>query len=358
MNLFVAHTPYHIVLSTLLASCEHDNNFLIIVNDFEHADIYKKIFSLWKKNPFKKVEAFSSIYKNNFFVKYLNKIVNSRRMKKLVKNYDFKRVYIFNDQSLESQAAANFSYKVNNYVTLIYVEDGLAVYVKNLNFESNKFSENKYKKNIFKKKINKFLFGFEYMYYKSQVSMPGIKKLFVTSPELLDKNLFNKFKIEKINLEKLHDIFDFNFLRLIEEEYNFYFKSLLNIDLIIFLPHSELLKDNKYKKLIMEVLKKYNNKNLAVKCHPRDKNFCSSKFNIFDGKYNILEIPQSVPSEFIALYLSKNNIFPEIIGFVSTSLYTSKVLLPLSNVYLIRQSNVDEQLYSKMEKIGLKMIFE
>jgi len=66
-NIFLAFTPYHILLSCSIALdySQIDENFLFIISDFSESDALSRTLKNWQDPPFKKIIFLPGVYRKN-----------------------------------------------------------------------------------------------------------------------------------------------------------------------------------------------------------------------------------------------------------------------------------------------------
>ncbi len=351
-ELYVSYTPYHILLNSSIAfyrdeSIEKD---LIIIEDFSNAKEIVNGLKNWGENPFKEIvlidgkfsldlvskKSVLNIFKRNSVVNLFRKGVST--LKKRYGNMTFDTVFTCNDERPQSQYLENKCRK-NNGLN-VYVEDGSALYNDH---------------------VGSSLPFLEYIFIKlyvgswyEDISIIGNYKftdeIRAFRPDLVREDLKNK-KIEPIDVENFVDLKRTGLTESILNELQF--KQPLNKDyIIIFLPHSSLIKEKNLLSLYKEIisgLENYND-NILLKYHPREKDHYLGNV----GK-DISGIPKSIPSEIILLQMIENP--PIVIGDVSTCLLTSKVLKKESHVIsLIDILNIESKNLKRVfENIGVDM---
>ena len=322
IELYLTATPYHILLSSGLALNNNKNKkFLVIRPDFPNYDLIMKSFKMWKNCPFDDIILlngnFSPKYKKmNSSLKYLlSSVDNLNKVKKIPIFKNKANIYVFNDNFPEYQYLCHKNKTGKN----IYVEDGSAAYSYNLRNTKN------YLKHLF----DKILFG-KWYYRVSELvgTSPYIDECLVFYPNLINKSLKNK-KLNKIPNEIFSNLNKYDYIDVLSDVYNI---SIPNVDSLIVLERFEYLKENSllddYLNVINAVITNdlKNNKSILIKYHPREINHY---IDIKDK--NIHYIDQSIPMEVVYLVL-KNKKVNCIYGTTSTSLITSKIILPAVKV--------------------------
>ncbi|WP_137286129.1 polysialyltransferase family glycosyltransferase [Halorussus salinisoli] len=127
-SLYIAHTPYHVLLaSTLAASAEEDRErHLVSVLDSDMAELLRSL-ELDEDPPFDHVYSIPGTLDTTGRRGELRKKVNSLRVRRYVNCERPDELYTFNDHRPESQAAFD---ALGDDVRRIYVEDGTAAYAR------------------------------------------------------------------------------------------------------------------------------------------------------------------------------------------------------------------------------------
>ena len=346
-ELYLTATPYHILLSSGLALNNNKSKKILIIRpDFSNYDLIMSSFKIWKNCPFDDVILLNGNYSpkyqtlNSSFLRYtLSSIDNLNKIKKIPffkNNRDMMDIYVFNDDFPEYQYLC---YKNKNGKN-IYVEDGSAAYQYIENIENIRAH--------LKYILDKIIFG-RYYYRIGWLlgTSPYIDECLVFYPNLVNKSLKNK-KLKKISNEIFSNLNEYGYIDVLSDVYNI---SIPNVDSLIVLERFEYLKENSlledYLKIINTIIANdlKNNKNILIKYHPREVN---NYLNLKNE--NIHHINQSIPMEVVYLVL-KNRGVSCVYGTTSTSLITSKIILP--DVEVISLMDV-----LNIKREGLKPVFE
>lgn len=327
MNFFLAHTPYHIILSIAIAIDNKDKSEIFIFNDFDTRKLNKSLL----------LEVFESVYivkgtrdcETNFSIKRIYDIIKMplEIVKKVENNID--NIYIFNDYRYEVQITLCKLRKKGDFNT-IYVEDGSSVYT--LSKVNERIS------NYIIKKIISF---FKYKKVDVLGTFYMIDKSIVLFKNLVREELKKK-EVEEISKESFINAIDIvnksDKLNLIDDMYN----------LFIILDHSESINDiNKYSNIMKNIALKYSKKGyrIFIKYHPREKEFY---FNIANN-YNVINKDVSIESIFLSIKDVSENI---IISNLSTSLISCRKVLEYVKIFTISRElgilNPLEQVYMKL----------
>lgn len=344
-NLFIIHTPYHLLLSIaiILDKKLYDNEVLIYddlhINNLDIdklSKIFMHIIYYNKKNN------------NNYysFIEKLKNIYFNRLRKKKIRtliNFDYKQVFIFNDSIIETQYIIDKSYKNSD---IIYVEDGSVIYL-------DSFKLNKNGSIIFKLK-KYLLYGFDYEYiYNAYGIHSKINKKMVTWIDLICNDFKTDGKpITEIKKSALIDSITYlygDMIKLLK----------LNEDkhiILIILEHVDFFKRNdninitdfeNYIEFILSNLSSYYD--IYFKYHPRDN---SKYLQSLSEKYKINFIEKDIPVE---VFYMNNEAY--VLSITSTALFTAKKILDNSNVIslckLLYLKDLD--IINKFEKINIKL---
>jgi hypothetical protein len=358
---FVVHTPYHILLSCGIASLESNEKkyLIIIVEDIDKISKYKQIISSSDKKLFSEIFILNSLLhvrktqdethkKLILLIDLLNKLkinlltnlpLNKLKMKSILKKNTISeglKTYIFADINVNAQYFAKICSEHNG--TIIYVEDGAAVYTN--------YTE---KVSKFKKIMCKVIYGFWYTHLELQGTSKYIDTLMVAYPEFLHPELKRKKHVQIP--EKAYTFLNDYLSPYLNETFEI---NTENLNYIIILPYSPSLKDkdetgiiNMYKSIIENLI--VNNK-VGLKYHPREKaNYLNLKFNP-----NLSLIPKSIPLEIIWM-ASKGDKLKAVIGDTSTALITSKKMLRFDTkvISLGKLMNLNEKFYTYLGKFGI-----
>ena len=344
-SVYIAHTPYHVLLSLYLSLDQHAHeNHLIVIGDTSRLlEFATTINKCWNPSPFKHTTYLSGMYeKSNWLTKQLLKKKNVKFMKKYFQNHSFQNIYVFNDRRPEIQAALYFSKKfgVN---TAIYVEDGSIAYSS---YRLRKFP-------LHIAFLAKLLFGFWWeniSFFGGATWIDEVKLLFpdMARPELQLKPISG---ISKNNLEKLRNP---SWIREILLTFNLEVENIKDIDAILVISHSEHVHGRHYMKW-MEVLDLIDNNNLraAVKYHPGEskKDFLSIR-----GRERYFLLPQSLPVELLYILLGRQMKY--VVGSDSSSLLTARWFLEDVIVCSIAPAlgYVEDRLMRVFNRTGIRLI--
>ena len=347
--LFIANSPYHIILSTAFA-LQHKNidNIILVIIDFSNSNRFlQNFFNEWDFNPFKKIYLLERIKKGYFewFFKIHFKIMNIYKLKKILRLHSPREIYIFNDLRQDIQSIIRYGNR--NNLKCIYIEDGIGAYAK------SKYNDNI---NLFNILRNKILYGFNYQSTNVIGTTKWINEIFVCFPNMAIEELKLK-QIKPIPYQWLINLIDMNFF---DDVLNFYFvKNHKSIDynyvVIIlldqFIATDDL--DDTYIKKMISLIKNLLDLDLkvAIKYHPDEiKEYLN---DIFKEEENLIVLPKNIASEFF-LYNKFTNL-KLLIGTQSTALYSSKwITKPKIDVISIYFNTPPSESIKKLyDKIGI-----
>jgi hypothetical protein len=346
-NLYITHTPYHVLISCGLACFSREKmNYLIIIRDFPNVDAYYESILEWKNNPFTDIILIPGMYniKNNNIVNVTR--ICYRNIHIIQSFYKYmsvgSRAFLFNDRRPEGQIMAYLISKRNGLN--IYVEDGLDVYSDHVAKKTNL--------------ISKFFFKMIYGQWFDPVQVLGtckyINEIMVFRPEFVRFELKNN-KLTKIPNDIFKSIGD-DFISILSKNY------ITNLDDLIFdcfliIDHSDSFKNQNlenimkvYSQLINFLLETF--KNIGIKYHPREQKHDFLNLGI-NEKISLL--PNSLSMEILLILFAKNP--PKlIIGNFSTAILTCNMLLG-KNTHLISIVNIlcqeDNCVVDMFEKVGI-----
>lgn len=349
-SIFIAHTPYHLLISCGLA-VSYDNStkkYLVIISDFENFNAYYQTILKWAKNPFTEIILLPGRYQSSGKIIDTVRFLKNNEMK-LRKIFDKKlkkekcKAFIFNDNRVEGQIVSflNFKQKGVN----IYVEDGSAAYssskLKGINFHQ--------------KLASKIVFGNWFEHLKVLGTSKYIDEVLVFYPKIVRLELKDK-KIKMLP-STLFDELKEEFASLLLKNFDLNLESI-RYDCIIIAPHSEYLEimhnfnfEYVYKE-IGNLFQKYFN-TIGVKYHPIEKK--DDYLNFFENNKFVL-IPHSLPLEIIWLSLLKHP--PKfVIGDASTALLTCNGILKNATSIISIVKILDlphDQIFDTFNAVGIK----
>ncbi|MDU6115965.1 MAG: polysialyltransferase family glycosyltransferase [Paeniclostridium sordellii] len=348
MNIFISHTPYHIILILSLVKSEYKNqdNDLLIYNDFDLKNIDMQKLKLIFRNVY--------IYDREINIKSTNiRLIDSKRkfkyrrekIKKLITNKYYDTIFVCNDSVFETQCIIENNLKTKNQ-KVVYIEDGSNSYC----FNNAKF----YKQDDrIKKFLKKFVYGIN---YENLNNIFGTHSKIVERrmiwPEITRKELQNDKKpIREITKEQLILGLSDCYSEIIKNIKNKK-RALIILEHIDFFSNKDDIHISEYKFILSKVISEFTKKgiNVCIKYHPRDN---SNYINeIIEENDNIEIIENSIPIE--VYYLQKDI---SIISITSTALLSAtKIINNNSIVSLMDIMRVkDINLRYKFYQIGVRL---
>lgn len=317
-NLFIVHTPYHLVLaSSINSKLYKEESDIIIYKDFKLDKIdFNSLNRLFKN--IKIYEPYNLKHKNTSILS--NVILQKIRLlsiKKIINKKKYDNIYVFNDGVLETQYIINKSL-MNEKSKVIYVEDGSNAYME---------TQNGLKYNFINKIIKRLIYSFTYENLGFTFGTHSkISKRMVLWPKILRKELINDKKvIEEIHKSELEQGLRICYKNIIDK------LELEEKSILILLEHIEFFEIHKesnfklYLETIELIILKLHDKKIYIKYHPRDRSNYLSE--ILYKCRNIEIVENSIPAE---IYFSNKNIF--VISIFSTTLLTAAKLIYVNNI--------------------------
>lgn len=276
MVAFYCATPFHIIstLNIISGLSEKENYDLFILNHFENAEDVVK--NLRKLKIFRKVNLINQGNKNlqNKILRIFNIFVKSREIKELSKE-KYKKIFFFATDFLNIA----YTIKNNNSEEYVFCDDGIGSYMDERIYIPNK-------------KIKKILTLNRQIKY-----LKKIKSLYLYNPNLVvvNKN-FNIIKIQKIEKEKIYNILNIIWNKVISDK-----------KIIIFQQPNKLENgedsDSFERILIKKLLFIVNKDEILLKLHPRSRN---DKCLLEDFKEVILKTEQPFESYMMNMNLENS----------------------------------------------------
>ncbi len=344
-NLFLVHTQYHLLLSIgiILEKGTYDNDILIYDSlNLKNINV-EKLY-----NVFKNIMFYNSEDMNNYInipkLKTLSSNINRKiKINKLI-DFNYKKVFIFNDSILETQYIINKLYKKSE---IIYVEDGSVIYLGGFRIFGSY-------ENILSKLKKYLLYGFDYEFiYNAYGIYSKIDKKMVIWPDLI----CNDFKKDGKPITEIKKSVLIDSIRYLYSDMTKFinFKKDKYIILII-LEHEDFFKRNDnidindFENYIEFILRNLSScYDIYVKYHPRDN---SKYLQLLSEKYKINFIEKDVPVE---VFYVNDEVY--VLSITSTALFTAKKILDNSNVISLCKLLClkDLDMINKFEKINIKL---
>jgi hypothetical protein len=338
-NLFVAYSPYNIILCCGLANTTYKafENDLIIINQFN----IKNLDIEYIKSNFKNAYIIQDLYMYenrkhiNPVIKKLSYVASNIEMLKkinnIIKGIGYSNLFISHDNSPRDQRLIDFFSNSNSHIT--FIEDGAVCYN----------SHEKFNNKSGKKLLYKYVYGVKNSYETIEIlgTHSKIDDYMLVYPKLAREELRNK-KIIEITKESI--------LEGIRIAYKKYIESVRVDDSSVFilLEHSEspVIRIDEYVDILKKVIYILHklNYSIYVKYHPRE----TKKYlqDITDS-YSIKVLSNDIPSE-VFLYSSQSKNV-QVVSVKTTSIYIFKKILHDCNIVsLIKMLNIDDEGIEKM----------
>jgi len=316
-NVFVAFTPYHILLSCgiVLDQTSSAENILIAILEGVNAELLLQVLRESDREIFANMYSLpGALHKHSIFYRRAISRENARTAMSTMRDFIADKAYVFNDARAESQAILHYTKEHNSSAKAIYVEDGAAVYS----------SETRKARGRMMKLLGKLYYG---PWWEKVTYLGGshwIDEIHVAFPELVRPELRSK----KVTRLPCRILLNARMKELAEEMCKavaIQDIELRNLDAILIIAHSEFAKQvDGYREVIEHILASVVRQGLhvAVKYHPREP---AGDYLSLSDKGKVLVLPQSIPVEI--LYIQALHNLKLVIGDISTSLYTAKWLL-------------------------------
>jgi len=345
-NLFLAHTPYHVLLSCGIALDEtyKAESQLVIVKDFFYADMIYYSLKSCSNSPFSQIFLLPGIYdKNNSVLQHIVKIVNAKKIYKIIANNCFDNAFVFNDRRPEGQSCLYAVKKNNKLARGIYVEDGINVYAS---YVLNKHS-------FISEIMAKVLLGSWWDNVTVLGSSKYVDEVRAVFPEFVRNELRSKHVIQ-ISKKSFLSIKEFDFFDIYLRSCNTCASDFKGIDAIFIVSHSSNIKNKRFyfenlKKAIDVVLSK--RLRVAVKYHPREL-----VDDVLSLSKEVLILPKFIPIEMIFMIIPDE--IKVVVGDLTTSVLTAKWLLNNAKVYSLAPLFYynDIKIFQMFDCIGVKKI--
>jgi len=323
-TVILASTPLHLFGAITLALSNRENLYNIILIDQKDTTYYLALKN-WKNNPFKNIDI-TLTDKSSILRKIKSKRKAIKKILKVVEEINPKKLIVGNNRKTEVSAIIEKFKKKE----VEYLDDGIHSYLL------EKSSVLKY--TLLDNIIRGLIYGYKIKTPKYIGCSSYIKKAYLFKPNLANSCIREK-EIESLNIDilKSDKIKEFIY-NLIDKD----IEDILNsIETLLFLPHpKELNRD-----ILNILIKKFDNKKVAIKTHPRDI-YTSKLFK------NAKIISKDIPTEALVLILPKDI---KIIGFATTALLTAKWLNGNLDITSIEFNSRDSRLSQLMKESGIEI---
>lgn len=346
-NLFLVHTPYHIILASALAielPLNSNNNVMLLYNDFSldnlnlsrFYELFSSVTILAGNSDIKKTVVPKSLQAYQLFIR------NMKIFRRITENICFSSVFVFNNLRPENIRIVEETHQKNKG-KIVYVEDGSAAYSSS----ENSAGIRRTLKSLVKAKI----YGGSLVDHKQAVMGLGssITHCAAIYPELVREELKRK-SIQEIKTSRICEaaktIFrdDINGLLVPEQSIIVLLDLYSSITPIIY----------KYTQVLEIVFALSSSLGIPVlfKYHPREtSSYVESMKEKFD---NAFEVKRTIPSEAVFLALNEKSV---VISSTSTSLITLRKIRPeilgISTMLILGLN--DESLKKVFSAIGLSL---
>lgn len=317
-NLFIVHTPYHLILASgLCEDIDNEEKDILIYKDFNIESLDLNLIKKKFRNVYfydKKIYKAVNIPKIKGLIESKSKINN---IKKLIK-CKYNRIFVFNESLIETQYIINKRKKSENS-EVIYIEDGSNAYMQTKTGRNSKNIKNAIK--------NFLYYGFKYEDIGCTFGIHSkISKRKVIWPNIVRE----EFKQDQVELEEIKS-------NVLKNGINICYKTLIdkvlddNNKIFILLEHLDFFSMHQcislddYIEIIDNIISTLSDRMIYLKYHPRDNsNYLK---DVIDNYSNIKIVENNQPAE---IYYISNNI--SIISIFSTTLLTAAKILPKSNI--------------------------
>ena len=343
---YLVSTPLHLFLSSAIALHRKNKTHILIFIDqaeTENNFYYNQVKS-WKTSPFKEVYIFPGRIKG-YLAKKRSREETFQKLEKLVDQYQPSQIYTGNDRRIEFQYSMHRS---QNYggATGNYIDEGTFTYL-------GRPPSLGYRDMFIDSTIKKLAYGFWWKNPKTIGGSSWISNIYAAFPKLVHPLLKSKNTLE-LEADWLHAPSLDEFSSQLIATKNINPDSIKPIDVLIALPHESIIAQNDhYKESILNVVSQLQkqNKNIAVKYHPRDLK--SDALNLEELGCQL--IPSQVNFEALLLIFPKNR---TIIGDFSSVLLNARWLRPDLRVIaaLEDRKKVSKHLFSLYTSLAIEMV--
>ena len=343
---YLVSTPLHLFLGSAIALSRADEKHILIFIDQAETEnnFYFNQVKQWKSSPFQEIYIFPGRIKG-LLAKRNSRKCTFIELDKLIQKYKPSQIYTGNDRRIEFQYSMHKSQEYGgangNYIdegTFTYLGRPPSLGIRDMMVDSF---------------IKKIVYGF---WWKNPATIGGsqwISSVYAAFPDLVHPLLKKKKLIELSPKLLQSDSLD-TFSRQLLATKNIQAAAIKSVDVLIALPHESIIAKSKYyKKSIISLITQLQkqNKNIAIKYHPRDVN--SDSLNL--QKSGCQLIPSQVNFEALLLIFPKGR---TIIGDFSSVLLNARWLRPDLRVIaaLEDKSTVSKHLFSLYTSLNIEMI--
>jgi len=316
-NIFVAFTPYHILLSCGIALDQGSSaeNTLVAISEGADTELLVRVLREWSQQVFVNIHRLpGALHEPSVFHRRAISRKNARAVLSLLHDFIPDHAYVFNDGRAETQAILHHCKQYNTLMKAIYVEDGAAAYS----------SHTRKPRSPLMQFLGKLYYG---PWWERATYLGGthwIDEVCVAFPELVRPELRSK-KVTRLSQKILLNEKIAGIAKDMCKAVSIQDIEFRDLDAILMIAHSEFAKQvDGYRAAIEDILASIDRQGLrvAAKYHPREP---AGDYLSLSDKGNVLILPQSIPAEVIYVLAPEN--LKLVIGDISTSLYTAKWLL-------------------------------
>jgi hypothetical protein len=358
-NLFFVHTPLQMLVAQQLIHANHLSDNILLYGYIDDHKYFLRSFELlsidelWSHKIFyPRLPAFADL-SHRFPVKgFINTCVNSKRIGKLIKQYNVDQIYFGDIMNITYQFGMKYFHK---YCSINIYEEGTSHYVSNARLPLNRHAKWLQKivlDSLFYLPLFHFRFAAYWFKEGSYASLPIDRRYSIVpgyNKEKFDKLLPIDFSLIS---EKTH-----SYLEKETQELKQYTKKEFLITSKVYEHQSKSLRDGRYaiyKMAIEEFIASLSSDTiLVIKLHPREEDDVKSDIQSIADKYHIKSLFLSkqivLPCE---LYLqiiqpSRITMFMNSTAFYNGYMYPKCVITDLTERYieLCEQEHVDVAAY-------------
>lgn len=332
---YLASTPLNIFLCSSIASHrKHKKSILLFIDQREiDENFYFDQLTEWKDSPFQDVYIFPGHVKG-----FLNKKRSRQKifstLNDLIEKYHPSEIYTGNDRRVEFQYSMQKSLEYGG-ASGNYIDDGIFTYLGRPDSAIN------IQDTVIDTCIKKLTYGFWWQTPPTIGGSNWIKNVYAAFPQLVHPLLSKKNVIE-LNAHWLQSDNLNKFSAQLLRAKNIEPEIIQSVDVLIALPHESIIsQSNNYKESIIKLISqlKTQNKNIAVKYHPRDQ----VEDSLHLKEIGCTLIPSQVNFEALLLIFPTNK---TIIGDFSSVLLNARWLRP--DLRVIAALENEESLPSNM----------
>lgn len=317
-QVFVAHTPYNVLLSCGLALSQdgETESVLFVLRDCAGSEILENALSTWASSPFSEVCMLPGWHgEESLFRRTLVSRENISSLKRAMAEGEFARIHVFNDMRAEVQAAIRSVKRTSASARAVYVEDGTAAY------HSSPASR---VPGRLARIARKLVYGMWWEYLDVIGTSRQIDEVRAMFPALVRAELRGK-NVTGLPIDHLlgTEVLEFakSYGNAIVDP-----RDLTRDVACLLLPTTSraVIDRSTYGNALVEACQAVMDKGLAaaIKYHPAERE--KDPFGL--GKLGVSVLPAGMPAEFI--YILNRRSLEYVIGDNSTALMSARVILP------------------------------